>query len=111
MSTFEILKFKMSSSEGRERQQKFKVKVLKFQVFKVSNLRWKSNMGNVSIQNFNIWNVKFRRDKDKQQKIEVKVSDSQVWGGKVTWEIWTFEILKFEISSVRGQVQLAKIRG
>ena len=33
MSTFEMLTFEMSSSEGKDKQRKLEVKVLKFQGF------------------------------------------------------------------------------
>ena len=34
MATFEMLTFEISSSEGKDKQRKFNVKVLKFQGFK-----------------------------------------------------------------------------
>ena len=59
-------------------------------------------MRNVNIRNVNIRNVKFRgqRQTAKICSEDFKVSRLQIWGYKVTWEISTFEMLAFEISSV-----------
>ena len=84
MSTFKMLKFEMSNSEGKVTQQKSEVNVLKLQVFKVSNLRWESNMGNVNIQNFNIWNVKLKGTRSNSKKLR-----------------WRFQ--SFKVSSLRWQ--------
>ena len=84
MSTFKMLKFEMPNSEGKVTQQKSEVNVLKLQVFKVSNLRWESNMGNVNIQNFNIWNVKLKGTRSNSKKLR-----------------WRFQ--SFKVSSLRWQ--------
>ena len=70
-----MLIFEMSISEGKEKLQKFEVKVLtKLQGFKfeVTNI-----MGN----------VKFRGGKDKQQKFKVQLSKFQ-----------GFKVFKFEVT-------------
>ena len=46
--------------EAKDRQQKFEVQLSKFQDFKVSNLRWQSNMGNINIRSVSIQNTKCR---------------------------------------------------
>ena len=55
---------------GKDKQQKFAVQLSKFQKFKVSDLRWQSNMGNI-----NIWNVSIRNTKCRMQGQTAKI-----WG-------------------------------
>ena len=63
-----MLPFEMSSSQGKDKQQKFEEKVLMFQGFKFVVTK----QGSVNIRN-----VKFRGAKDKQQKFQEQLSKSQ----------------------------------
>ena len=55
---------------GKAKQQNLEVQLFKFQGFKVSNLRWQSNM-----ENINIWNVSIQNTKCRMQEQTAKM-----WG-------------------------------
>ena len=100
--------FEMSSSEGKQAKANSENLTSRFYS---SNLSWQSNMGNVSIRN-----VKFRGDKDKQQKFEVQLSKFQ--GFKVSNLRWQSNMGNINIRNVsiqntkcRMQGQTAKIWG
>ena len=46
---------------GQGKQPKSELRLSKFQGFKISDLRWQSNTGNINIRNVSIRNIKCRR--------------------------------------------------
>ena len=88
---------------GKGKQRKFKVQLSKFQGFKVSNLRWQSNMGSINIWNVSIPNIKCRRQGEGFKKKKKCGEDFNV----ALWSEVCYNMLIYVIAVVSNLWQLS----